>query len=168
MKIVLKLTVGILLLFSLLSCAEQENDSLNQDLSIEEINSTVEQSLSSDLTTSFEDAYKVVDELPLFGGCVNKACSDEKLIKYIHKNLVYPQEAKSASVEGRMFVQFVIEIDGSVSNIRTVRDIGAGTSESVVALVRSFNDLDKGWSAGIQNGSKVPVMYTLPVSFKLE
>lgn len=161
-----------LLILFLFSCADQsEVTEGDETITL----SITKESKASDSKTgdnyspeAFEKAYKVVDKMPLFGGCYDKACSDEKLISYIQSNVEYPSQAKAASVEGRVYIQFIIELDGSVSNVFIVRDVGAGTGEAAKAVVEGMNDLQQGWVAGEENGEKVPVMFTLPVSFKLQ
>ena len=115
-----------------------------------------------------EKIFAVVEEMPMFGGCKTKKCSDEKLIKYLQDNLKYPKVALDAKVEGKVFVQFVIRNDGAVSDIEVVRDIGAGCGQAAADLVLEMNDLDEGWTPGFQNGESVNVMYTIPVTYKLE
>ena len=112
--------------------------------------------------------YKVVDEMPRFMGCEDKKCSDEKMLAFIAERTKYPAEALEHKLEGRVFVQFVVESDGLVGDIEVVRSIGGGTSEEAVSVVKSFNDNGPLWTAGVLKGEKVAVRYTLPFTFKLD
>jgi len=112
--------------------------------------------------------YNIVDQIPLFGGCEDVDCSNQKLIAYIGDNLNYPDEAKQKSLEGRVFVQFVVEADGYVSNIEVKRGLGGGASEEAFSIVESFNENGPAWKSGIHEGEEVAVRFTLPFTFKLE
>ncbi|MFT4567535.1 MAG: protein TonB [Saprospiraceae bacterium] len=115
-----------------------------------------------------EEIFKVVEQMPLFGGCTDKACSDKKLIQFLYKSLKYPAIARENGVEGRVYIQFVVERDGKVTDGKIVRDIGAGCGEAALKVVNSMNDLAQAWKPGKQRGQSVRVLYTLPVTFKLE
>ena len=117
---------------------------------------------------AFENALKIVDELPLFSGCETKQCSNHKLIEYIQKNLKYPETARSEKLEGRVFIQFIVETDGSVTNTYIAKDIGGGCGQAAEAIVKDMNNLETKWTPGIHEGQPVDVAFTLPFSFKLE
>ena len=76
----------------------------------------------------------------------------------------YPQQAKRMGVEGVVFIQFVIEKDGSLSNITPVKGIGAGCDELAVKAVESVGN----WHAGMQNGKVVRTQRVIPIRFNLE
>ncbi len=115
-----------------------------------------------------EEILNVVDQVPYFRNCQSKECSDKELINYLYSNLTYPAEARNAGVEGRVYIQFVVEKDGTVSDINTVRDIGMGCGDSAADVVASMNDMGPAWQPGKHGGEKVRVKYTLPVTFRLE
>lgn len=172
----MKITVSIsFLLFLFWSCS-QEEPTLIEDSSQHVNHERVappppsESTLKTNVNRpkAYENAHNVVDVMPLFGGCQSKICSDKKLISYIQKNLNYPESAKSKAVEGRVYVQFIVQSDGSVSDIHVVRDIGSETGAEAVKVVEGINDLEHRWTAGELDGAKVPVVFTLPISFVLE
>ena len=103
--------------------------------------------------------HKIVDKLPLFGGCEDRDCSDQKLIAYVKENVKYPPEAKESGIEGRVFVQFVVEADGYVTDVKVVRGIGAGTAEEAISVVESFNEDGPAWSPGVLEGQEVAVLF---------
>ena len=88
---------------------------------------------------------------------------DQKLFEFLSENTKYPQIAKESGVQGRVFVNFVVEPNGSISNVKVLRGIGSGCDEEamrVVKLLPCFNP-------GKKRGEPVRVSYTLPVVFKL-
>ena len=87
----------------------------------------------------------------------------EALLKFLSDNIVYPQKAKDNGIEGKVFVSFVIEKDGSISNIKVLRDIGGGCGAEVVRVVK----LMPKWKPGMQRGKAVRVQYNLPVQFTI-
>ena len=83
--------------------------------------------------------------------------------KYISRNLRYPMMARENAISGRVFVSFIIEQNGSLSNIKVLRGIGGGCDEEVMRVLKN----SPAWNAGIQNGRKVRVAYTMPMFFQL-
>lgn len=91
---------------------------------------------------------------------------DYDLLAYISKNLQYPEAARKAGIEGRVFITFIINEDGSISDPEVVKgkELGHGLPEEAKRLVLSFPK----WKPGKQNGQTVNVYYTIPLSFKLD
>ena len=102
--------------------------------------------------------YIVVDQMPEFPG------GDKGLYEFIADNIKYPAEAKEEGIKGRVFVNFIVEPDGSVSDIRVLRGIGGGCDEEAVRVVESMPR----FKPGMQDGEAVRVSYTVPVFFRLE
>ena len=122
-----------------------------------------------------EEIFKVVEQMPRFPGCEGsgseaekQACARDKLLQYIYKNLKYPAIARENGVEGQVVVQFVVEKDGSITDVNVVRDIGAGCGDAASKVVNSMNNMPTKWTPGKQRGRNVRVQFTLPVRFKLE
>jgi protein TonB len=122
-----------------------------------------------------EEIFKVVEQMPRFPGCEDKAtdkekddCAKGKMLEYIYKNLKYPAIARENGVEGQVVLQFVVDKDGSIADIRIVRDIGAGCGTAAESVVNGMNSMGQKWIPGKQRGRPVRVLYTLPVKFKLE
>jgi protein TonB len=119
---------------------------------------------------SEKEIFKVVEEAPAFPGCEaisdkveRQKCAETALMEFIYKNIQYPLIARENGVEGMVVIQFVVERDGSVTNISIVRDIGAGCGEEATRIVK----LMPPWNPGKQRGMPVRVQFTLPVRFKL-
>ena len=99
-----------------------------------------------------------VEEMPQFPG------GEAELFRFLSSNIKYPAEAREIGVTGRVYIYFVVEPDGSVSNIAVRRGIGSGCDEEAVRVV----GLMPRWSPGKQAGVPVRVQYTLPVKFTLQ
>ncbi len=105
-----------------------------------------------------DEIFQVVEQDPEYPGGV------DALYKFIQQNLKYPQLAKENNITGRVFVQFVVEKDGSVSNVKAARDIGGGCGAEAVRVIKSMPK----WTPGQQRGKAVRAAYTLPVNFVLQ
>lgn len=104
-----------------------------------------------------EPVFVVVEEQAEFPGGL------DSMYAYIQKNLVYPEKAKAEGIEGRVFVSFIIEKDGSISNILIKRAIGGGCEEAVVEMIKNMPK----WNPGKQKGKPVRCQFTLPIKFEL-
>jgi protein TonB len=116
------------------------------------------------------EIFKVVEENPTFPGCENvedkverKQCAEEKMLTFIYNNIQYPVVARENGIAGMVVVQFVVERDGSISNIKLVRDIGGGCGQEAMRVV----SLMPKWNPGKQRMKPVRVQFTLPVKFIL-
>ena len=109
------------------------------------------------ISTIEEEVFVVVEEEPEFPGGM------EALYRYLASNIKYPELAKKEKIQGTVYVSFVVEKDGSVTNIKVLRDIGGGCSEEAVRVVRQMPK----WKPGRQRGQRVRVQYNLPIKFSL-
>ena len=104
-----------------------------------------------------EGAFDVVEQMPEFpGGAAG-------MMKFIAENVKYPEEAYSKGIEGRVLVQFIIEKDGSVTNVKVIKKVNDAIDAEAVRVVKAMPK----WKPGKQNGREVRVKYTIPVSFRL-
>jgi periplasmic protein TonB len=101
--------------------------------------------------------YEFVEKAASFPG------GEAELAVWLSKNVKYPQFAQESNITGRVIVQFVVERDGSISDVKCVKDIGGGCGKEAERVVRSMPK----WGAGEQNGRPVRCRFTLPVTFKL-
>ncbi|QEM02665.1 TonB family protein [Mucilaginibacter rubeus] len=83
--------------------------------------------------------------------------------KFLQKNLRFPGAAQDAGVSGRVLLSFIIEKDGTLSNIKVERPAGYGFDEEALRVLK----LAKAWKPGVQNGQNVRVRYSIPISFQL-
>ena len=102
--------------------------------------------------------YDVVEEMPQFPG------GPSALFEYIDQNIKYPVVAEENGVQGRVIVTFVVERDGSISDVKVVKSVDPSLDKEAQRIVRSMPH----WIPGRQNGSPVRVKYTVPVTFKLQ
>ena len=105
-----------------------------------------------------DGVYQIVEEMPQYPG------GENALMDYVSKNVVYPKEAQEKGISGRVFVSFIVEKDGSVSNVKVLRGIGGGCDEEAVRVI---SGLPK-WKPGKQDGKPVRVSYQMPINFKLQ
>ena len=105
-----------------------------------------------------EEVFVVVEDDPEFPGGV------DSMKTFIERNLVYPQLAKDNKIEGKVFVTFVVEKDGSISGVKVLRDIGYGCGAEAIRVVMKMPK----WKPGKQRGVPVRVQYNLPIVFKLK
>ena len=104
-----------------------------------------------------DEVFVVVEEQAEFPGGM------DSMYAYIQKNLKYPEAAEEKGIQGRVFVQFVIEKDGSISNVKILRGIGGGCEEAAVEMVKNMPK----WKPAKQRGKPVRYQYVLPIKFEL-
>jgi len=105
-----------------------------------------------------EKIFTAVEQNPEFPG------GPAEMYKYLAKNIRYPGAASRANIQGRVFLQFVVNTDGSITDVEVVKGVGFGCDEEAVRVVKSMPK----WKPGRQQGRAVRVKYTLPVNFQLE
>jgi len=103
------------------------------------------------------EIFVVVDNQPVFPG------GEKALVEFISKNLKYPANSEKSGVQGTVFANFVIETDGSVSNIKILRGLN---DECNAEVLRVISMMPK-WTPGTQNGKAVRVSFNIPVKFAL-
>ena len=104
-----------------------------------------------------DSIYQQVDVMPEFPGGQNA------MIQFMVDNVNYPQKAKDANIQGKVYVSFVVEKDGSVDEVKLMRGIGGGCDEEAVRVVKAMPK----WVPGKKDGKYVRVSYMLPFFFKL-
>ena len=102
--------------------------------------------------------FDVVEEMPSFPG------GQGALMSYLASNIKYPVVAQENGVQGRVIVSFVVERDGSISDVRVARSVDPSLDREAQRVVKSMPK----WKPGKQNGSAVRVKYTVPVVFRLQ
>jgi len=105
-----------------------------------------------------EEIFTFVEEYPEFLG------GEKALYEYIKNNVNYSELAIKTNIEGTVYVEFVVEKDGSISDVKVLRGIGGGCDEEAVRVVKSMPK----WKPGKQRGQPVRVYYTLPIDFKIK
>jgi len=120
---------------------------------------TTETGISNGKSESTDKVYDFVsiEKQPEFPGGITK------FYKYLSGNIDYPKMAQDNNVQGKVFLSFIVEKDGSLSDIQITRGLGSGTDEEAIRVLKESPK----WNPGIQNGLAVRVKYNINVNFKL-
>ena len=110
--------------------------------------------------------------MPRFPGCEEldvtidekNTCAQGNMLRHVYSSIRYPRKAREFGVEGTVLCQFVVNKDGKITDINTLRGVCQDMKDEVEKLVSNLPDFRPGY----QNGEAVNVLYTLPVKFKLE
>jgi len=150
-------------LSDLLNIVEDES-SIDEELEIEDADDESENRDIPDVDdfgeygdedTGEENIFQVVENMPSFPyGSVTK---------WISKNVNYPVLAQENGVQGKVYVKFVIEKDGSITDVQISRGVDASLDKEAVRVIKAMPK----WTPGKQRGKAVRVSYTLPINFKL-
>lgn len=104
-----------------------------------------------------ERVFDVVEVMPQYPGGI------PQMMKFISSNIKYPKDAIKKGMQGAVVVQFVVEPDGSVSNVHVVRRVFPSLDKEAVRMVKAMPK----WSPGMQNGKPVRVRFNVPIRFSL-
>lgn len=117
------------------------------------------QEVAQEGTKEVEEAevFSVVEESPGYPG------GDEARMKYLKENLKYPQLARESGIDGTVYIEFIVERDGSISKPVIKRDIGGGCGDEALKVVKAMPK----WSPGKQRGKPVRTQFVLPIKFIL-
>ena len=99
-----------------------------------------------------------VDKMPEFPG------GTKALLQFLASKIKYPEYAKEAGIQGRVYLNFVVEKDGSITNVTVLRPVGGGCDEEAVRVIENMPK----WKPGLQHGKPVRVSFNLPVKFTLQ
>ena len=102
--------------------------------------------------------FTVVEQMPMFPG------GDPALMGYLRDNMHYPTVAAENGVQGRVVVGFVVERDGSITDVNVLRSVDPSLDREAMRVVKAMPK----WTPGKQNGSAVRVKYQVPVTFRLQ
>ncbi len=103
------------------------------------------------------EIFLVVEESPSYPG------GDEARIRFLQQNIQYPQMARESGIQGTVYVTFVVEKNGSVTDVRVLRGIGGGCDEEAVRVIKAMPK----WNPGKQRGKPVRVQFNMPIKFTL-
>ena len=110
------------------------------------------------VSQSNQNVYDQVEEMPEFPGGM------PAMIEFLQTNIKYPKDAIKQDVGGKVMVMFVVETDGSISNVRVARKVFPSLDEEAVRVVKAMPK----WKPGKEKGRLVRVNYTLPVVFSIK
>jgi len=138
-------------------------DELGKNLVNAPINTNVEMPVEKpveilEVPESKKDIFLIVEEMPSFPG------GDEERMRYLSDNTEYPLQASQTGIHGTVYIQFVVDSDGKITDVKVLRGIGGGCDEEAVRVVKSMPQ----WHPGKQNGKTVKVLYNMSVVFRLQ
>ncbi|SDK66471.1 protein TonB [Catalinimonas alkaloidigena] len=128
---------------------------ITEETKVQEVVETVAEAPPAE--EEVDEIFLVVEEQPAPEGGM------EAFNKYLSKNLRYPEQARRMGIEGRVFVEFVVDKDGSLNDVKAVKGIGAGCDEEAVRVVKAAPK----WKPGKQRGRPVRVRMVVPIFFKM-
>ena len=127
---------------------------ITDDKAIEEVNYEGFETMEEEVA---EEVFTIVESMPQFPGGM------PAFLAYLGKNIKYPRKATQLGVEGRVFVEFIVNKDGSLTDLKVVKGIGSGCDEEAI---RVLSQAPK-WAPGKQRGKAVRVKMVVPIFFKL-
>lgn len=116
-----------------------------------------------------DEVFNIVEQMPAFPGCENESgqelreCSTEKTVAFVGKNIKYPEICREQNIQGKVFIGYVIDQAGRVSDAMVIRGAHPVLDQEALRVVKSLPR----HRPGTQRGKPVSVRFTLPVSFKL-
>ena len=144
--------LALLLIVNARATAQQKADKTVHEFKTSEITDVKIKKVDNDTI------YNIVEVMPEFPGGM------DKMAKYLSENIKYPEEAKEKGISGRVFISYVIEKDGSVTEVKVMRSVNPLVDDEAVRVVKAMPK----WKPGLQKGKPVRVNYILPVNFKLD
>ena len=109
-------------------------------------------------TATDDKVYEVCEQMPIFEG------GDAALLKYLRENLKYPDNTKDRGVQGRLVIGFIVEKDGSLTDVKVLRHVDIDLDAEALRVVKGMPK----WIPGCQDEQLVRVRYNVPVSFRLK
>ena len=129
---------------------------IEEELEIEETESDEDEIIEIEEEDD-DEFFMVVENMPEFPG------GDLGLMKYIQKNVKYPPIAKEYNITGKVYVQFIVDKSGTVTNVKIVRGVDKNLDAEALRVVKSLPK----YKPGKQRGKPVRVMFTIPINFTL-
>ena len=121
-------------------------------------NKKVEKAQTHKDTVTDDKVYNVCEQMPTYEG------GDAALLKYLRENFKLPDEYKERGIQGRMVVGFIVEKDGSLTNVKVLRAVDIAIDAEVLRVVKGMPK----WIPGRHNGQRVRVRYLLPIHICLQ
>jgi TonB family protein len=148
-----KLALGIMATAALLIVFAFDKDE-NTAYSNKSTNTPVK----TEVSLQQDKVYEKVEQMPVFPG------GDQALMQYIIKEVKYPEEAKKAGIQGKVYVSFVVSKDGNVMNAKIARSANPSLDKEALRVISAMPK----WTPGKEKGVNVAVQYTIPISFALK
>ena len=100
--------------------------------------------------------YTFVEKMPQYPG------GEDALMKYLAININYPSDSKDSGVQGTVYASFIVEKDGSITNVKILRSLSNSCDKEVIQVIKAMPN----WKPGEQGGKPARVQFNLPVKFK--
>ena len=143
-------------------CFSQPGDTVNHRPNRDGQLDKLDMGKSDAVPPAFADSsqvFAIVDKMPSFPG------GETAMLEFLKRNLKFPEDAKENGIDGKIFLSFIIETDGRITNVKVDRGItGGGLNQEAIRVVKSMPD----WIPGTNKGRVVRVSYKLPITFKLQ
>jgi protein TonB len=141
----------------------EDDVELEEELIIQDTEATEDTEVDfTDMTTEEEEedapVFFIVEEMPEFPG------GEQALHKFLASNIEYPVIAQENGIQGRVYVKFVVNTDGSITDVEIARGVDPSLDKEALRVVRSMPK----WKPGKQRGKAVRVSYTVPINFVLQ
>ena len=128
--------------------------------------SRIETYVPSNITTKTDDETGIEDPNEIFIAVEEDPSYNggyEAMQKYLAENIKYPQIARETGIQGTVYLTFIVERNGSVTDVKILRAVGGGCDEEAVRVVENMPK----WNPGLQRGKPVRVKFTMPIKFSL-
>ena len=132
------------------------SENLSDDLAGTEV--VAEKIEVKEIAQEEEQVFQAVEQMPTFPG------GNEEIGKYLGKNVVYPASAQENGIQGTVYVSFVVDKNGRISDVKVLRSVDTELDKEAIRVIKSM----PAWIAGKQNGVPVRVAFTVPVKFVLQ
>ena len=140
-----------------------EDDEEIEEVEIEDTESDEDLEVIEEEEETTDEIFMVVEDMPRFEGCTDETCTQTKIMQFIARKTKYPPIAKENNIMGRVFVSFVVDKSGKVTNVKILRGVDKYLDAEAVRVVSSLPK----FKPGKQRGKPVKVQYNVPISFKL-
>lgn len=140
----------------------EDEEELENEIEIEDTESDEDLEIEEEEETT-DEVFMIVEDMPRFEGCTDDQCTQLEIMKYIAKKTKYPPIAKENNITGRVFVSFVVDKSGKVTNVKVLRGVDKYLDAEAVRVIQSMPK----FKPGKQRGKAVNVQYNVPINFKL-
>lgn len=123
----------------------------------EEIEFPTEEAVELPLEEPVDDFVTIAEKMPEYDGGLSS------FYKYVRKKMKYPTQARKMGVEGKVFIEFIIDKTGALTEVKVIKGIGAGCDEEALKVIKN----SPAWIPGKQRGKPVKVKMVLPIIFRL-
>ncbi len=118
---------------------------------------------------------KPAERMPLFPGCEEKnleylelkTCAETQLLRFVQSNLVYPYYERNNNIQGKAYVQFMVQSNGEIAHAKVVKNPGGRLGNTALWVVNRMNYTCQPWTPGQKDGKDVDVLFTMPIHFRL-